>query len=115
MQDELREMVADDIGIGEVDLIARSIVKAIFKDLLGRRFLKWLFDEGLEGHQICAGVDALEPETIREIKGTWEKLVATHIRALAIRNAKDNASYTGECICPKCGIRHGGTVSEGKF
>jgi hypothetical protein len=78
----MREMTADDIGIGKVDLLARSIVADIFDDLRDRKFLKYLFDSDPDNCGAYGYVDAaLDLEIQREIANTWQELIAERVRA----------------------------------
>jgi hypothetical protein len=54
-----------------------ALVADLFKDIRGRRFLKWIFDEYEPGKRICAagcrGIDADAQEEIRE---AWCKIIS---------------------------------------
>lgn len=64
-----------------IDAVAQQAVDAIFKDLRGRRFLKWIFDERgeecrigrFQDGELLSGIDV---EVQNEIKSKWQAIVA---------------------------------------
>jgi hypothetical protein len=76
-----REMLADDIGIGPRDLLARSIVEAIFRDIRGRKFLSYLFEAGdPENVGSWGRIDhPIDIEAQRDIAESWTRIVRSRL------------------------------------
>lgn len=64
---------AGDNPLDDVDA-ASLAVNAIFADIRDRRFLKWMFSVE-PAHQVCEGVDSIDPDVQFEIAETWAEII----------------------------------------
>lgn len=76
----MREMLADDIGMGTNDVRARAIVEAIFADIRDRKFLEYLWDDDPDNRGAYGHIDSpLGIEVLRDIADKWTDIVRSRL------------------------------------
>lgn len=88
---------------GRAAVSSGDIVDALFKDLRGRRFLKWLFsDRGddclidvFRGGDELRGLDL---EVQQEIRNTWEAIIERALASHPVADKPDEAGAQGEGV-----------------